>query len=45
VQGSGEEATFGYEQLTELLTLARKGIATLIDAQRAVLASLTAPPS
>jgi ribonuclease PH len=45
VQGSGEEATFGYEQLTELLALARKGIATLIDAQRAVLAGLTAPPS
>ncbi len=45
VQGSGEEATFGHDQLTELLTLARKGIAALIEAQRAVLASLTAPPS
>ncbi len=38
VQGSGEEATFSHGQLTELLALARKGIAALIDAQRAVLA-------
>lgn len=41
LQGSGEEATFSQEQLTEMLTLGRKGIAELIDAQRAVLADLS----
>ena len=37
VQGSGEEATFSNEQLSEMLALGRKGIAELIAAQRAVL--------
>jgi ribonuclease PH len=41
VQGSGEEATFTNEQLTEMLALGRKGIDELIEAQRRVLASLT----
>ena len=38
IQGSGEEATFSGQQLDEMLVLARKGIADLIAAQRAVLA-------
>ena len=37
LQGSGEEATFSQDQLTQMLTLGRKGIAELIDAQRAIL--------
>jgi ribonuclease PH len=46
VQGSGEEATFAQAQLDEMLVLARKGIAELIAAQRAVLARLMVmPPS
>ena len=47
VQGSGEEATFGQGQLDEMLGLARKGIAELIAAQRAVLARImiSAPKS
>src|SRR5712691_1557462 len=36
VQGSGEESTFAHAQLDEMITLARKGIADLIAAQRAV---------
>ncbi len=40
LQGSGEEATFSQEQLSEMLLLGRKAIAQLIDAQRAVLANL-----
>jgi len=40
LQGSGEEATFSGEQLSEMLTLGKKGIAELIAAQRGVLASL-----
>ncbi|MCA1658866.1 MAG: ribonuclease PH, partial [Verrucomicrobiaceae bacterium] len=40
MQGSGEEATFSNDELSEMLTLGRKGIAELIAAQRAVLASL-----
>jgi ribonuclease PH len=40
LQGSGEEATFSDEQLSGMLTLGKKGIAELIAAQRAVLASL-----
>jgi ribonuclease PH len=40
MQGSGEEATFSDEELSEMLVLGRKGIAELIAAQRAVLASL-----
>jgi ribonuclease PH len=40
LQGSGEETTFSSEQLSEMLMLGKKGIAELISAQRAVLASL-----
>lgn len=40
MQGSGDEAAFSREQITQMLTLGRKGIAELIEAQRAVLASL-----
>lgn len=40
VQGSGEEATFVQSQLDLMLNLARKGIAELIAAQRAVLARI-----
>ena len=42
VQGAGEEATFSHEQLLEMLSLGRKGIAELIALQRAVLAQLAA---
>ena len=45
VQGSGEEATFSNEQLSEMLALGRKGIAELIAAQRAVLARLMVKPA
>src|SRR4029077_16110679 len=45
VQGSGEESTFAHAQLDEMLTIARKGIADLIAAQRAVLARLMVTPS
>jgi ribonuclease PH len=45
VQGSGEEATFSNEQLSEMLALGRKGIAELIAAQRAVLARLMVEPA
>lgn len=45
LQGSGEEATFSSEQLSEMLTLGKKGIAELIAAQRAVLENLMARPS
>jgi ribonuclease PH len=44
VQGSGEEATFVQSQLEEMLALARKGIAELIAAQRAVLARIMVSP-
>ena len=44
VQGSGEEATFAGSQLDEMLALARKGIASLIGAQRAVLARIMVTP-
>jgi ribonuclease PH len=44
VQGSGEEATFSGSQLDEMLDLARKGIAALIGAQRAVLARIMISP-
>ncbi|WZY00780.1 ribonuclease PH [Bacillus sp. FSL W7-1360] len=37
VQGSGEEAVFSEAQLTECLSLAKNGIRTLIEEQRAVL--------
>ena len=45
VQGSGEEATFAQSQLDETLGLARKGIAELITAQRAVLARIMISPT
>ena len=45
VQGSGEEATFSNDQLTEMLALGSKGIAELIEAQRAVLARLMVHPA
>ena len=44
VQSSGEEATFSGSQLDEMLALARKGIAALIGAQRAVLARIMVSP-
>ena len=44
VQGSGEEATFSGSQLDEMLDLARKGIAALVGAQRAVLARIMVSP-
>ena len=44
VQSSGEEATFAQSQLEEMLALARKGIADLIAAQRAVLARIMVSP-
>lgn len=37
VQGSGEESTFTEAELAALLALAKAGIATLIDAQRAMI--------
>jgi ribonuclease PH len=42
IQGSGEEATFSADQLAEMLSLGRKGIAELIEAQRVVLRRLAA---
>src|SRR5258708_11664712 len=44
VQSSGEQSTFSHVQLDEMLVLARKGIAELIAAQRAVLARLMVTP-
>jgi ribonuclease PH len=44
VQGSGEEATFVQSHLDQLLGLARKGVAELIAAQRAVLARIMVSP-
>lgn len=44
VQGSGEEATFAHGELDQMMTLARKGIADLIAAQRAVLARIMVTP-
>jgi len=37
VQGSGEESTFADTELTQMLALARKGIAELIAAQKSVV--------
>src|SRR5215469_11068185 len=45
VQGSGEEATFAQSELESMMVLARKGIADLIAAQRAVLARIMISPS
>jgi ribonuclease PH len=44
VQGSGEEMTFSQIELEQMISLARKGIADLIAAQRAVLARLMVSP-
>ncbi len=44
VQGSGEEATFAQDELDQMMTLARKGIADLIAVQRAVLARIMVSP-
>ena len=44
VQGSGEEATFAQHELDQMMSLARKGIADLISAQRAVLARIMVSP-
>jgi ribonuclease PH len=44
VQSSGEESTFSQAELDDMLTLARKGIADLIAAQRAVLARIMVSP-
>lgn len=40
IQGTGEEATFSYEQLLDLLTVAEKGIYELIALQKEALGSL-----
>jgi ribonuclease PH len=40
MQGSGEEATFSSDEMEQMVALGKKGIAELIAAQRAVLASL-----
>jgi len=45
VQGSGEEATFAESELESMMVLARKGIADLIAAQRAVLARIMVSPA
>ncbi len=42
VQGAGEEATFSHEELLEMVSLGRKGIADLIAAQRVVLGDASA---
>jgi ribonuclease PH len=44
VQGSGEESTFAQHELDQMMTLAQKGIADLIAAQRAVLARIMVSP-
>ena len=45
VQGSGEESTFAQHELEQMMTLARKGIADLISAQRVVLARIMVSPA
>jgi ribonuclease PH len=39
IQGTGEESTFSEEELSQLLTLGKKGIAELLDIQKAALQS------
>jgi ribonuclease PH len=39
IQGTGEEATFGDDELAALLKVARKGIAELTNLQRTTLAN------
>lgn len=43
IQGSGEEATFTNEQMTQMLDLARLGIARLIEQQRAAIGAASTP--
>ena len=44
VQSSGEESTFTQHELDQMTALARKGIAELIAAQRAILARIMVSP-
>src|SRR5438477_1143467 len=44
IQGSGEEATFAHGAVDQMMSIARKGIADLIAAQRAVLARIMVTP-
>jgi ribonuclease PH len=37
VQGAGEEATFSQEEFLALIDLGKKGVAELIEQQRAVI--------
>ncbi|MEM7013430.1 MAG: ribonuclease PH [Verrucomicrobiota bacterium] len=39
LQGSGEEAVFSSEQLTDMLDLAKKGVGELVESQRAAIAA------
>lgn len=41
VQGSGEEATFTQEQLTEMIGLGKKGVCDLLESQAAALGVVT----
>lgn len=41
IQGSGEEATFSYEQLNRLLAVAQEGLDELLTYQKQVLGNLT----
>src|SRR5690606_36726647 len=41
IQGTGEEATFSYEELEELLAAAKTGIEQLFEVQKEVLGKLT----
>lgn len=43
VQGSGEEATFTSEQMAQMLELSRRGIARLIELQRATIGAASTP--
>jgi len=40
IQGNGEEATFTYQQLQQMLKLANEGISKIIEKQKAVLGDL-----
>lgn len=42
IQGAGEEATFSHAELLQMLSLGEKGVAALIETQRATLAQLAA---
>ncbi len=45
VQGAGEESTFTEEQMTQMLTLGKKGVAELIELQRAAIGAAEGPPA